>query len=79
MPWIRQRLNKNTVPTHVILSRQIHQVTEPTLTLHTAGQLFLWEISLSEAAINPTILDGMAEGDRQLVKWLFDNDVETRG
>lgn len=75
MPWIRQRLNKNTQPTHVILSRQIRQDTESTLTLHTAGQFFLWEISLKEVAIHHGLLEGMAEGDRQLVQWLLDNDI----
>ncbi|MCX7116875.1 MAG: hypothetical protein NTW94_03035 [Legionellales bacterium] len=74
VPWIRQRLNKNTLPTHVILSQQLHLETEPTLTLHTAGQLFLWEITLRDAAINHAILDGMTEEDRQLVKWLYEND-----
>lgn len=75
-PWIETRLEKNTYPKYKILSRQLHLDTTPTLTIHTAGQRVVWEISIQEAALDPNLLAGMDLSDQELVKWIYENDYD---
>lgn len=76
VPWIKERLNKNIWPKHIIVSRHLHYNSEPTLVIHTAGQLAVWEIAIREAANNKFILDNMSEQDRELILWIYKNDLE---
>lgn len=73
-PWIETRFDPNTKPKHKVLSRQLHLHDEPTLTIHTAGQNIVWELSIREAAHDQELLAGMDESDRYLVRWIYEND-----
>ncbi len=73
-PLIEKRIDSNTLPRHKILSRQLHWQDEPTLTIHTAGQTIVWEISIREAANDQALLNDMDESDRALICWIYEND-----
>ena len=73
-PWIETRFDPNILPKHKILSRQLHEHNEPTLTIHTAGQNIVWEIPIREVAFDHELLRNMDESDRSLVRWIYEND-----
>ncbi len=75
-PWIETRMDLNSKPKHKLLSRQLHLNSEPTLTIHTAGQQVVWEISIREAAKDKAMLDEMDQPDRDLVNWIYENDFD---
>ena len=75
-PWIETRKNPNIHPKHKLLSRQLHRNGEPTLTIHTAGQDIVWEIPIRTAATDQELLNEMEESDRELIKWVYNNDSD---
>ncbi len=75
-PWIETRLNSNIKPKHKLLSRQLHSHSEPTLTIHTAGQDIVWDIPIREAAMDDHLLSEMDEDDQNLIRWLYVNDFD---
>ena len=75
-PWIETRLDPAAFPQHKLLSRQLHLDDEPTLTIHTAGQEKVWEISIRSAAKDRRLLAGMDESDRALVQWIYEHDLD---
>lgn len=79
-PWIMTRLDKNCQPKYKLLSRQLHLDKGPTLTIHTAGQHVVWEISIQDAATDnellKDLLDNMDEMDVKAIQWVFQNDFD---
>lgn len=75
-PMIMTRLDPNVEPKYKVLSRQLHADEEPTLTMHTAGDRVLWEISIREAAQDKELLAGMCESDKKIVTWVYENDLD---
>jgi hypothetical protein len=75
-PWIETRLDANVQPKHKLLSRQLHLKSEPTLTIHTAGQNVVWELPIREAVKDNNLLENMDQSDRALVKWIVENDLD---
>lgn len=76
--WLNIRLDQTATPKHKLISRQLCLEKGPTLTFHTAGQPFVWEISIQSAVKDKELMSELDPSDAKLIQWIFDNDFDVQ-